>query len=254
MASDDPNLGALIVTGGGRGIGAATVRAAAAAGYAVCVNYRQRRDDAQALVDAIVGSGGRAIAVQGDTSVEADVVRLFDTADRELGSLRALVNNAGMTGRASMVADLDAATLHEVLGVNVGGCFFCAREAIRRMSTRRGGAGGAIVNVSSRAAVLGGSGEWVHYAASKAAMDIMTIGLAREVGADGIRVNAVRPGLIDTEIHASGGAADRLQKLVVTVPMGRIGTPDEVASAIVWLLSAQASYVTGAIVDISGAR
>ena len=246
--------GVLLVTGGGRGIGAATARAAAQAGYAVCINYRSRRDDAEALADAIVGSGGKAVAVQADTSIEADVIRLFASVDRELGPLRALVNNAGVTGRSGRLVDLDAATLREVLDVNISGYFLCAREAIRRMSTLRGGAGGAIVNVSSRAAVLGGTGEWVHYAASKAAIDIMTIGLAREVGAESIRVNAVRPGLIDTEIHAGAGAADRLDKLLVNVPMGRIGSPDEVATTILWLLSAEAPYVSGAIIDISGAR
>lgn len=247
-------LGALLVTGGSRGIGATTVRAAAAAGYAVCVNYRTRRDDAEAIADAIVRWGGRAIAVQADTSIEADVMHLFAMVDRELGPLRALVNNAGTTGRAGRLVDLDAATLREVLEVNISGYFLCAREAIRRMSTRHGGAGGAIVNVSSRAAVLGGAGEWIHYAASKAAIDIMTIGLAREVGGEGIRVNAVRPGLIDAEIHGSAGAADRIENLLVNVPMGRIGRPDEVAATIIWLLSAQAPYVSGAIVDISGAR
>jgi NAD(P)-dependent dehydrogenase (short-subunit alcohol dehydrogenase family) len=254
MTRHHAERGALIVTGAGRGIGAATARAAAAAGHAVCVNYRQRGDDAQRVVAAIVDGGGRAVAVQADTSIEADVVRLFETCDRELGPLRGLVNNAGTTGRAAALVDLDVANLRDVLDVNVVGCFLCAREAIRRMSTRRGGQGGAIVNVSSRAAVLGGAGEWIHYAASKAAIDIMTIGLAREVGGEGIRVNAVRPGLIDTEIHASAGAGDRMQRLLATVPMGRTGAPDEVAAAIVWLLSASAPYVTGALVDISGAR
>lgn len=244
----------MIVTGGGRGIGAATVRAAAAAGYAVCVNYRRRHADAEALAAEIGDTGGRAIAVQADTSVEADVVRLFATVDRELGPLSALVNNAGTTGPLGTVADIQMATLREVLDVNVAGYFLCAREAIRRMSTRRGGTGGAIVNVSSRAAVLGNAGEWVHYAASKAAIDIMTVGLAREVAAEGIRVNAVRPGLIDTEIHASAGAGDRVHRLLVNVPMARIGSPDEVAATILWLLSGEAPYVTGAIVDISGAR
>jgi NAD(P)-dependent dehydrogenase (short-subunit alcohol dehydrogenase family) len=248
------NAGPLVVTGASRGIGAATARAAARAGYAVCVNYRSSRDQAEAVVDEIARSGGRAIAVQADTAIEQDVIRLFARVDRELGPLRALVNNAGTTGRAGRVAELDTATLREVLDINVVGCFLCAREAIGRMSSRTGGAGGAIVNVSSRAAVLGGAGEWVHYAASKAAIDIFTVGLAREVGAEGIRVNAVRPGLIDTEIHAGAGAPDRLEKLIVNVPAGRIGTPDEVAATILWLLSPQAAYVSGALVDVSGAR
>ena len=248
------NAGALIVTGASRGIGAATARAAARDGYAVCVNYRSSRDQAEGVVEEILRAGGQAIAVQADTSIEHDVRRLFASVDRELGPLRALVNNAGTTGRAGRVAEVNAATLREVLDINVLGCFLCAREAIPRMSSRSGGAGGAIVNVSSRAAVLGGAGEWVHYAASKAAIDIFTVGLAREVGAEGIRVNAVRPGLIDTEIHASAGAPDRLEKLIVNVPAGRIGTPDEVAATILWLLSPQAAYVSGALVDVSGAR
>jgi NAD(P)-dependent dehydrogenase (short-subunit alcohol dehydrogenase family) len=249
-----PTPGVMIVTGGGRGIGAATVRAAAAAGYAIGVNFRSSAGSAKALVNAIVRSGGRAVAVQGDTASEADVVRLFETVDRELGPVRALVNNAGTTGRAGRVADLATATLREVLDVNVVGCFLCAREAIRRMSTHKGGAGGCIVNVSSRAAVLGGAGEWVHYAASKGAIDTLTVGLAREVGAEGIRVNAVRPGLIDTEIHATAGTPDRLVNLLKQVPAGRIGTPEEVAATILWLCSPQAAYVSGALVDISGAR
>jgi len=252
-ASTKPR-GVLVVTGASRGIGAATALAAARDGYAVCVNYRTNRDKAQAIVDTITGSAGRAVAVQGDTSIERDVMRLFATVDRELGPLQGLVNNAGTTGSAGRVADIDAAVLREVLDINVVGCFLCAREAIRRMSTRAGGVGGAIVNVSSRAAVLGGAGEWVHYAASKAAIDIFTVGLAREVGAEGIRVNAVRPGLIDTDIHAGAGAPDRLEKLVATVPAGRIGAPEEVASAILWLLSDKAAYISGALIDVAGGR
>jgi NAD(P)-dependent dehydrogenase (short-subunit alcohol dehydrogenase family) len=246
--------GPLLVTGGGRGIGAATVRAAAAAGYAVCVNYRSRRREAEDLADSVVQAGGRAMAVQADTSVEADVLRMFAAIDRQWGPLRGLVNNAGITGAAGSVSDVTLATLREVIDVNVIGCFLCAREAVRRMSTRNGGPGGSIVNVSSRAAVLGGPGEWVHYAASKGAIDTMTVGLAREVGGQGIRVNAVRPGLIDTEIHAAGGDPDRLERLRPNVPVGRIGTAAEVAATIVWLLGEQASYVSGALVDVSGAR
>lgn len=244
----------LVVTGASRGIGAATARAAAARGYRVCVNYLGRADAARSLVAEIEGAGGRAIEVQADTADEAAVLRLFETVDRELGPVDALVNNAGVTGPAGRVEDVSYATLRRVLDVNVIGCILCAREAVRRMSTKRGGRGGAIVNLSSTAATLGGPNEFVHYAASKGAIDSFTIGLAREVGGEGIRVNAVGPGLIDTEIHATAGAPDRLERLAPSVPIGRAGSPEEVAEPILWLLSDAASYITGAVLRISGGR
>lgn len=244
----------MVVTGGARGIGAATARLAAERGYAVCVNYRRSREAADALVGELRGAGARAIAVRGDVGDEADVVRLFETVDAELGPVTALVNNAGTLERQRRLEDIDAARLARVLATNVVGSFLCAREAVRRMSTRRGGAGGAIVNLSSMAARLGAPGEYVDYAASKGAVDTMTIGLAREVAAEGIRVNAVRPGIIYTDIHASGGEPERVERMKSTVPMGRGGEPGEVARAVLWLLSGEASFVTGAIVDVSGGR
>lgn len=244
----------MVVTGGARGIGAATARLAAERGYAVCVNYRHSREAADALVGELRGAGARAIAVRGDVGDEADVVRLFETVDAELGPVTALVNNAGTLERQRRLEDIDAARLARVLATNVVGSFLCAREAVRRMSTRRGGAGGAIVNLSSMAARLGAPGEYVDYAASKGAVDTMTIGLAREVAAEGIRVNAVRPGIIYTDIHASGGEPERVERMKSTVPMGRGGEPGEVARAVLWLLSGEASFVTGAIVDVSGGR
>ena len=245
---------ALLVTGGSRGIGAATARLAAASGYAVCLSYRSSAQAAAEVVAAIEKDGGEAIAVAADVAIEDDVLRLFETVDRRLGRLRALVNNAGILERQIRVDEMDAGRLQRVLATNVVGSFLCAREAVRRMSTRHGGSGGAIVNVSSMAATLGSPGEYVDYAASKGAIDSMTIGLAKEVAAEGIRVNAVRPGVIYTDIHASGGEPGRVDRIKGSVPMRRGGTPEEVAQAILWLLSDEASYSTGAFIDVSGGR
>ena len=244
----------LLVTGASRGIGAATATLAATQGCSVCVNYRQRHDDANAVVSAIESAGGRALAIQADVSVEADVVRMFGECERQLGRLSALVNNAGILETQTRVESMDAARLQRVFSTNIIGPFLCAREAVRRMSTRHGGAGGAIVNVSSMAARLGAPREYVDYAASKGAIDTFTIGLAGEVAEEGIRVNAVRPGLIYTEIHASGGEPGRVDRVKGGVPMKRGGSPDEVARAILWLLSDDASYTTGSILDVSGGR
>jgi NAD(P)-dependent dehydrogenase (short-subunit alcohol dehydrogenase family) len=244
----------MLVTGGGRGIGAATARLAARRGYAVCVNYRHDHAAADAVVAAITREGGAAIAVGADVSVEGDVQRLFAACDARLGPLAVLVNNAGMLERQAPVRDIDAARLARVFATNVIGSFLCAREAVRRMSTRTGGAGGAIVNLSSMAAKLGGAGEYVDYAAAKGAIDTFTVGLAREVADEGIRVNAVRPGVIYTEMHASGGEPGRVDRVKAAVPMKRGGQPEEIAEAILWLASEQASYATGAILDVSGGR
>jgi NAD(P)-dependent dehydrogenase (short-subunit alcohol dehydrogenase family) len=245
--------GVVVVTGGSRGIGAATACLAGTRGYAVCVNYRQDQRAAEDVVRAIEASGSRAIAVQADVSDEAAVVRLFEAADT-LGTLTGLVNNAATLERQMRVEALDAARLHRVLAVNVVGAFVCAREAVRRMSTRRGGRGGAIVNVSSAAARIGSPGEYVDYAASKGAVDTLTMGLAREVAEEGIRVNAVRPGFIYTDMHASGGEPNRVDRVKEFVPMKRGGQPGEVAEAIVWLLSDAASFTTGAFIDVAGGR
>ena len=244
----------MIVTGGSRGIGAATARLAAERGYAVCVNYLRNRSAADAVVGAITKSGGKAIAVAADVAREADVVRLFDEAQAKLGSITALVNNAGILERHARLDEMEAARFERVFATNITGAFLCAREAVRRMSTRHGGKGGAIVNVSSMASTLGSPGEYVDYAASKGAIDSLTIGLAREVAEEGIRVNAVRPGVIRTEIHASGGEPGRVDRVKVAVPMKRGGEPEEVARAILWLLSDEASYSTGAFIDVSGGR
>lgn len=244
----------ILITGGARGIGAAIARLAAAQGYAVCISYLKNRAAAEAVVASITRNGGLAMAVQADVAVEADVVRLFGEVDASLGRLTALVNNAGMLERQARVDEMDAARISRVLATNVVGSFICAREAVLRMSTRHGGSGGAIVNLSSRAARLGSPGEYVDYAASKAAIDTLTIGLAKEVAAEGIRVNAVAPGIIYTDIHASGGEPQRVDRLKDSVPMKRGGSAEEVAKAALWLLSEEASYTTGATLDVAGGR
>jgi NAD(P)-dependent dehydrogenase (short-subunit alcohol dehydrogenase family) len=246
--------GVAIVTGGGRGIGAAIAKGLAADGYAVAVNYASNESAAAKTVSEIVGNGGTAIAVQADVAKEADVIRLFETVDRRLGAPAVLVNNGGVTGGFSRLAELPASALERVFSVNVFGAFLCCREAVRRMSRSRGGSGGSIVNVSSRAAQLGGAGEWIHYAASKGALDTLTVGLAREVAAEGIRVNAVAPGLIDTELHAAAGMPDRVERMAPTVPMARTGTAAEVADCVRFLVSPAAAYVTGAVLPVSGGR
>ena len=246
--------GTLIVTGASRGIGATIAKLAGERGFGVAVNFASGKAEAGAVVEQIISVGGRACAIQADVGREEDVVRLFQTAERELGRIKALVNNAAITGGFARVDSVSASALAQVMAVNVTGAFLCAREAVRRMSTRHGGTGGAIVNISSRAAKTGSAGEWVHYAASKGAIDSFTIGLAREVATEGIRVNAVAPGLIETGLHAANGAPDRLQRLASTIPMQRPGTPLEVAEAVLWLLSPAASYTTGAIMEVGGGR
>jgi NAD(P)-dependent dehydrogenase (short-subunit alcohol dehydrogenase family) len=240
----------LLVTGGSRGIGAACVRLAARHGYDVAVNYKSNAKAAAGMVSEVQAAGHRAIAVEGDMGREADVARVFETIDRELGRLTHLVYNSGVTGPGSRVEAVSAATLREVFDVNVLGAFYCARAAIPRMSTRHGGPGGAIVLISSGATTLGGAGEYVWYAASKGAIDSMTYGLGRELAGEGIRVNAVAPGLIDTEIHAPG----RLERLASLVPMGRVGTAEEAAENVLYLLSDAASYVTASVLRVSGGR
>ena len=246
--------GVLLVTGGSRGIGAATARLAAERGYTVCVNYRQNRAAADEVVAAITAGGGAAIAVGADVASEPEVVRLFETVTAELGPIRVLINNAGILERQTRVEHIDAARLDRIFATNVRGAFVCAREAVRRMSTAHGGAGGAIVNVSSRAAQLGAPGEYVDYAASKAALDALTIGLAREVAGEGIRVNGVRAGIIYTDIHADGGEPGRVDRIGPTLPMQRGGHAIEVARAILWLASDEASYSTGTFIDVAGGR
>jgi NAD(P)-dependent dehydrogenase (short-subunit alcohol dehydrogenase family) len=251
MARQNP---VAVVTGGGRGIGAAIARALGASGYTVAVNFAVDEASARRVVAELRAAGGEAVAIQGDVSREEDVVRLFETAERQLGPIAALVNNAGITGGFARVEAVDAGAVARMLAVNVTGTMICSREAVRRMSTRTGGRGGAIVNVSSLVARTGGAGEWVHYAASKGAVNSFTIGLAREVADEGIRVNAVAPGLIDTDLHAANGAPDRLERLAPTIPMRRAGTAEEVASAVVWLVSDAAAYVTGTILEVGGGR
>ena len=244
----------LLVTGGSRGIGAATVRLAAERGYDVCVNYRANAEAAARTVDDVRRAGARAIAVQADIAVEAEVVRMFETCDAELGRLSALVNNAAILEAQSRLDAMDAARIARVFGTNVTGAFLCSREAVRRMSSRYGGTGGAIVNVSSGASRMGSPGEYIDYAATKGALDTLTLGLAREVATEGIRVNAVLAGHIYTELHASGGEPNRVDRVKSQVPMGRGGRPEEVAQAILWLLSDEASYTTGALLDVAGGK
>jgi NAD(P)-dependent dehydrogenase (short-subunit alcohol dehydrogenase family) len=242
-----------IITGGSRGIGRATAIAAAARGFRICVGYASNEAAAREVVAAIEAKNGKAIAVKCDVSRESDILALFKAAD-EFGTLGALINNAGIVGRTSRVDEMSAERISQMMAVNVTGSILCAREAVKRMSTRHGGKGGVIVNLSSVAAKLGAPNTYVDYAASKGAIDSFTIGLGHEVASEGIRVAAIRPGLIDTEIHASGGEPDRAHKLSHMVPMKRVGTADEIANAIVWLMSDEASYVTSAILDVSGGR
>ncbi len=244
-----------VVTGGSRGIGAAIAKLLGASGYNVAINYANDQAAAQQVLSYLTNVGSRSAAIQGDVSREADVLRIFEIAQRELGPIRALVNNAAVTGGKARVDEIDAARLAQMLAVNVAGPILCAREAVRRMSTRHaGGQGGAIVNISSLAARTGSAGEWVHYAASKGAVNTFTIGLAREVANEGIRVNAVAPGLVDTGLHAANGEPGRIARLNPSIPMGRAATAEEIAQGVLWLLSDAASYVTGTILEIGGGR
>ena len=246
--------GVALITGSGRGIGAATAKLAAKRGYAVCVNYLKNEARADAVVAEIRAGGGRAILMQADTAREDEVIRLFERVDLELGTITALVNNAGITGRAGRLESFDASAIRRVLEVNVTGAILCAQQAVKRMSTKNGGSGGSIVNVSSLAATLGGANQWIPYAAAKGAINSFTLGLAKEVAAEGIRVNAISPGLIATEIHAEAGVGDRLQSVIPMVPMQRIGTAEECAEAILWLMSGEAAYMIGTTLTLSGGR
>ncbi|AJD43103.1 SDR family oxidoreductase [Rhizobium sp. SEMIA 4085] len=244
----------LLVTGASRGIGAAVSRLAAKQGWRVAVNYVSNRAAADAVIEAITADGGEAIAVKGDVGNAADITSMFETVDRHFGRLDGLVNNAGIVDTAQRVDEMSVERIERMMRVNVTGSILCAAEAVRRMSSKHGGKGGAIVNISSMAAIIGSPSQYVDYAASKAAIDTFTIGLAREVAADGIRVNAIRPGIIDTDIHASGGLPDRARDMAPNIPMQRPGTAEEVADAVLYLLSSAASYVTGAILNVSGGR
>ncbi|MBI4184977.1 MAG: SDR family oxidoreductase [Proteobacteria bacterium] len=247
--------GVLVVTGGGRGIGAAVCRMAAArGGYAVCVNYRERAADAEAVAGAIREAGGRAIAVRADVAREDEVVRLFATVDSELGPLTALVNNVGVIGGQCRVDEVEGRALAELFAINVFSCFYCAREAVRRMSTRHGGKGGAIVNVSSAAAKLGGFNGRVRYATTKGAVETFTMGLAREVAEEGIRVNAVRPGPTATAMHDPYGGAGFLEAIKAKLPLRRVGRPEEIANAVLWLLSDDSSFATATVIEVSGGQ
>ena len=244
----------VLVTGGGRGIGAAAAWCCAQQGWAVAVNYANDRGAAERIVERILGAGGKALVLQADVADESQVLRMFEIIDRELPPLEGLVNNAGVIDQPGRVDGMSLQRLERMFGINVYGTFMCAREAVKRMSTRHGGRGGAIVNLSSAAARLGAPGQYVDYAAAKGAIDAFTLGLAKEVATEGIRVNAVRPGIIETDIHASGGQPDRARQMAPQVPMQRAGSADEVAEAIVWLLSDASSYTTGAVIDVTGGR
>jgi len=244
----------MLITGASRGIGAATARLAATNGYAVCVNYAQNNDAADGVVSAIHSQGAEAIAVQADISKPADIVRLFETLDKALGPLSVLVNNAGILETQMRLDEMDAKRIDRIFGVNVRGSFLCAREAVRRMSTKYGGKGGSIVNLTSKASKIGSPNEFIDYAASKGAIDTMTVGLAKEVATEGIRVNAVAAGLIDTDIHIAAGEPDRAERMKGAIPMQRAGTVEEVAKAILWLAGEDASYTTGSIVEVTGGR
>jgi NAD(P)-dependent dehydrogenase (short-subunit alcohol dehydrogenase family) len=246
--------GVALITGSGRGIGAATAKLAAQRGYAVCVNYLKNEERAAEVVADIRAAGGKAIMVQADTANEREVIELFKRVDTELGPITALINNAGITGKAGRLDSYDADAIRRIFEVNVVGSMLCSQQAVQRMSTRNGGAGGVIVNLSSLAAQLGGGNQWIPYAAAKGAINSFTVGLAKEVAAEGIRVNAIAPGLIQTEIHAEAGVGDRLAKVLPQVPMGRIGTAEECAEAILWLMSGEAAYMIGSVLTLSGGR